>query len=61
MKQGLEYFTDLQLPLIGFIIFFGFFILLLILQSQIYNAQTLTQLSASPLQPDPQGEFHERQ
>jgi hypothetical protein len=49
MKDGLQYFSDTHLPLIGFMIFFIVFLLMLFLQARQYSASTVEKLSSFPL------------
>ena len=58
MKDGLDYFTDTQLPMIGFMIFFVLFLMILTLQVRLYSPKKCLELAHLPLN-DLNGDSHE--
>jgi cytochrome c oxidase cbb3-type subunit IV len=54
---GLQFFTDTHLTLVGLIIFFLVFALILVLQFKFYRKNLIQELELMPLQSE--GEFHE--
>jgi hypothetical protein len=55
MKEGLQFFTDIHWPLIGLMIFFSTFALLVVLHSRFYKEDLVKKLSELPFE----GENHE--
>ncbi|MGZ5279768.1 MAG: hypothetical protein ACXWC9_07500 [Pseudobdellovibrionaceae bacterium] len=54
-SEGLQFFTDMHWPLIGFIIFFCSFFVLIILHMKTYGKGTLNRIERLPFE----GESHE--
>ena len=55
MKEGLRYFTDIHWPLIGLILFFATFAILIVMHTRLYRADVAKKLSQLPFE----GESHE--
>lgn len=52
MKEGLDYFTDMHLPLIGLMIFVISFIALVYLQQKFYRKDDIAVFERMPLEGD---------
>lgn len=51
-SDGLKYFTDLQLPLVGLLIFFSLFIVLTWMQIRRYDKNRISVMEKLPMEGD---------
>lgn len=49
MKEGLVFFTDTHLTVIGLILFFVLFLVLTVMHSWLYDSEKLKEISQLPL------------
>lgn len=52
MREGMKYFTDIELPLIALIIFVTIFLLTIFIQQKLYSRQKIEQIANLPLEGD---------
>ncbi len=52
MKEGMSYFTDIQWPLAGLILFIGCFVALVLLQQKFYRNEDIAVFERMPLEGD---------
>lgn len=52
MREGMKYFTDIELPLIALMIFVTVFVLTLIMQQKLYSQKKIEQIVNLPFEGD---------